>query len=199
MFNLDSMPHRPATTPMMSLLNSRFKFFTSSFLRSSQLYTPPTNPQGLGNPGGFTQQSGVYTASGYVVPNHYTLPMHYNPDLSCCLPTSSILNLQLMSTPKAFKQTGTEYFNRDNKSATVVCQTTAGRAILQRGRVSPTRRMRWPVRVQQFKHSKAALMDFNKALFAMCVAVTQVLLRGILQVSKQLLTWESSSHQLYTP
>ena len=122
--------------------------------------------------------------------------MPYNPALSSCLKASSLLNLHLVAIFSALNQTGAER-SRDNKSATVVRQTTAGRAILQRGRVSPMRRMRWPVRVLQPKHNK--WMDYNKTLLAMCVAVAQVLIRGIHQVNNQLLTWDSSSHQLHTP
>ena len=125
--------------------------------------------------------------------------MRFNLDLYCRLTTSSLLNLAMMSSLKASTQTGAQRYIKDNKSATVIRQTTAGSVILQRGRVSPLRRMRWPVRVQQFKHSKPELTDFNKAILAMCVAVNQVLLRGTLQVSKQVSTWEPSSHQPYTP
>ena len=67
--------------------------------------------------------------------------MHYHLDLSCCLPLSNLLNLQLMSTFKAFKQTGGEYNTRDNQSVAVIRQITAGSVTLQRGRMSPMRQM----------------------------------------------------------
>ena len=99
--------------------------------------------------------------------------MCYNLDPSCCLPLSNLLNLQLMSTIKAFKQTGPENYTRDNKSAAVVRQITAGSVILQRGRMSPLKRMRWPVQVQT---STPGQMYFTEVLFG-----------GNLQVSRRLL------------
>ena len=57
--------------------------------------------------------------------------------------------------------------------------------------------MRWPVRVLQPKHNQ--WMDYNKTLPAMCVAVAKVPIRGTQQAINQLLTWDLSSHQLYTP
>ena len=70
--------------------------------------------------------------------------MHYNLDLSSCHLLCSLLNQQLTPT-KDFKHTGAEFNIKDNKSVAVIRQITAGRVILQRGRMSPMRRMRGAV------------------------------------------------------
>ena len=91
--------------------------------------------------------------------------------LTITFPMYRILNmfiLATMSTFKPCKQTRAGTNAKDNKSATGVRQIIAGSATLQRGRVSPLRRIRWPVRVQPSKR----LMFFNKVFLGVCVAVT---------------------------